>query len=162
MTDERAELKPCPFCGSSAVQGRGDEYVSCHSCGTCGPDGRDEKDAAYVWNRRAADAAPQAPCAKLVITDDHQISETSHQYAPGLPPGEHDVYCVPMSVAPPLADAARGSVSVPLDVARELLASLISLREAGVYVWPNHPMNPEEALRRALAAQEPSKQRSGT
>jgi len=51
--------------------------------------------------------SPQAPIAKITVResgagryapDDVSVS----LYAPGLPPGEHDVYCVPMSVAPAL------------------------------------------------------------
>jgi hypothetical protein len=46
--------------------------------------------------------------------------------------------------------AAMSEVSIPREVARALLYSLRSLREAGVFVWPNHPMNPELHLQRAL------------
>jgi len=51
--------------------------------------------------------SPQAPIAKITIResgaghyapDDVSVS----LYAPGLPPGEHDLYCEPMSVAPAL------------------------------------------------------------
>lgn len=38
-----------------------------------------------------ATPSPIWPCAKLVIKDG-QVSLLSHQYAPGLPDGEHDVY----------------------------------------------------------------------
>lgn len=43
------------------------------------------------------EAAPSPiwPCAKLVIKDG-QVSLLSHQYAPGLPDGEHDVYPLPV------------------------------------------------------------------
>jgi hypothetical protein len=35
-----------------------------------------------------------APIAKVTIGDDYSVMSIS-QYAPGLPPGEHDLYCVP-------------------------------------------------------------------
>jgi hypothetical protein len=55
----------------------------------------------------AEPGAGQAPIAKITVResgaghyapDDISVS----LYAPGLPPGEHDVYCEPMSVAPAL------------------------------------------------------------
>jgi hypothetical protein len=54
---------------------------------------------------------PQAPIAKIIVRescaghyapDDVSVS----LYAPGLPPGEHDVFCEPMSVAPALKSGA--------------------------------------------------------
>lgn len=44
-----------------------------------------------------SEAAPSPiwPCAKLVIKDG-QVNLLSHQYAPGLPDGEHDVYPLPV------------------------------------------------------------------
>lgn len=42
---------------------------------------------------REAAPGPIWPCAKLVIRDG-QVSLQSHQYAPGLPDGEHDVFPV--------------------------------------------------------------------
>lgn len=44
----------------------------------------------------------------------------------------------------------EGSVILIKDVASSLLDSLVSLREADVFIWPNHPLNPEDALRKAL------------
>lgn len=44
-------------------------------------------------------AAPQAPIAWVVVADNGGIS-ASGSYAPGLPPGDHDLYCVPEAVAP--------------------------------------------------------------
>jgi hypothetical protein len=46
--------------------------------------------------------------------------------------------------------AAMSEVSIPREVVQALLDSLRSLREAGVFVWPNHPMNPELHLQRAM------------
>lgn len=40
----------------------------------------------------------QAPIARLKINDDGEISSVS-QYAPGLPPGEHDLYCAPYQLS---------------------------------------------------------------
>jgi len=61
-----------------------------------------------LWETTADELnSPQAPIAKITIResgaghyapDDVSVS----LYAPGLPPGEHDVYCEPMSVAPAL------------------------------------------------------------
>lgn len=61
------------------------------------------------WYREPPDEPnpAQAPIAKITVResgaghyapDDVSVS----LYAPGLPPGEHDVYCEPMSVAPAL------------------------------------------------------------
>jgi hypothetical protein len=41
-------------------------------------------------------------------------------------------------------------VVISRDVAQALVDSLKSLREAGVFVWPNHPLNPESTLRAAI------------
>jgi Lar family restriction alleviation protein len=74
------ELKPCPFCGGEAVQGRSfgfdshghlDEYyIYCFTCGAKGPAYDKENDilrltertvrkAADAWNRRANDATEE-------------------------------------------------------------------------------------------------------
>lgn len=42
-----------------------------------------------------ATPSPIWPCAKLVIKGG-MVSLESHQYAPGLPDGEHDVYPLPV------------------------------------------------------------------
>jgi hypothetical protein len=44
--------------------------------------------------------SPQAPIAKIRVWA--HLPPDVTLYAPGLPPGEHDVYCEPMSVAPAL------------------------------------------------------------
>jgi hypothetical protein len=54
-----------------------------------------------------ATPSPIWPCAKLVIKDG-QVSLLSHQYAPGLPDGEHDVYPLPVD-----SDAEPSGVGVP-------------------------------------------------
>lgn len=41
-----------------------------------------------------ADPISDAPCAKLIVAEDESI--TASFYAPGLPPGEYDVWCVPL------------------------------------------------------------------
>lgn len=41
-------------------------------------------------------------------------------------------------------------VVVDREIAQALLDSLVALREANVFVWPNHPMNPEKHLEAAL------------
>lgn len=57
---------------------------------------------------REAAPGPIWPCAKLVIRDG-VVCVSSHQYAPGLPDGEHDVYPLPVD-----ADAAPiDGVTVP-------------------------------------------------
>ncbi|HEY0915671.1 MAG TPA: hypothetical protein VGE22_12440 [Solimonas sp.] len=48
---------------------------------------------------------PIWPCAKLVIRNG-VVCVSSHQYAPGLPDGEHDVYPLPVD-----ADACPAGVS---------------------------------------------------
>lgn len=42
---------------------------------------------------------PQAPIAQLTINQGGEIAGTV-MYAPGLPPGDHDLYCEPEAVAP--------------------------------------------------------------
>ncbi len=42
-------------------------------------------------------SSPQAPIAKVVVGEDDSL--LTMLYAPGLPPGEHDLYCEPASVA---------------------------------------------------------------
>lgn len=42
-------------------------------------------------------------------------------------------------------------VTIPRDVAQALADSLKTLREADIFVWPNHVLNPETAILRALA-----------
>jgi hypothetical protein len=56
--------------------------------------------------------APQAPIAKITVRESgagHYAPDDVYVrlYAPGLPPGEHDVYCEPMSVAPALKSVAE-------------------------------------------------------
>ena len=55
---------------------------------------------AEIW-RTIADAfdGPQAPIAQLTINQAGEIAGTL-MYAPGLPPGDHDLYCEPEAVAP--------------------------------------------------------------
>lgn len=64
MTDE--PLKPCPFCGSTAISlawHSNDKFMVCQTCRTCGPEAGYEETAAQDWNRRADDtlfdAVPQ-------------------------------------------------------------------------------------------------------
>lgn len=56
MTDE--PLKPCPFCGSTAISfawHSSDKFMVCQTCRTCGPEAGYEETAAQDWNRRADD-----------------------------------------------------------------------------------------------------------
>jgi hypothetical protein len=55
---------------------------------------------AAVSNARAAveTSASQAPIAKVTVTDGDLA--TVELYAPGLPPGEHDLFCEPEATAP--------------------------------------------------------------
>lgn len=54
-----AELKPCPFCGSSNVEACfADEYgdiftVICCACGSCGAVKITEQEAIEAWNKRS-------------------------------------------------------------------------------------------------------------
>ena len=41
-----------------------------------------------------APASIQAPIVRVTINDQYEISSCA-QYAPGLPPGDHDLYCEP-------------------------------------------------------------------
>ena len=55
----KIELKPCPFCGCTAVQlglynGWNMVFGECKKCGALAKgDGKTKEDAANVWNRRA-------------------------------------------------------------------------------------------------------------
>ena len=42
-----------------------------------------------------ADPDTDWPVARLTITEDDKVTAT--MYAPGLPPGQHDVWCVPVA-----------------------------------------------------------------
>ena len=71
-------------------------------------------------------SAPQAPIAKVTVTDGDLA--TVELYAPGLPPGTHDLYCEPTNRVPPLKasetrdplDAWRDMDSAPKDGTRIL------------------------------------------
>lgn len=62
----------------------------------------DSRDRALGFVPLGDEPSPQAPIAKLTIPEGHDvgIALRVELYAPGLPPGEHDLYCEPMSVAP--------------------------------------------------------------
>lgn len=47
--------------------------------------------------------SPQAPIAAIRVGEDGTM-EVLHLYAPGLPPGEYDLYCEPEATAPYLRD----------------------------------------------------------
>lgn len=46
-----------------------------------------------LWDEIGRLNAPQAPIAKIVVDESDGLM--TMLYAPGLPPGEHDVYCTP-------------------------------------------------------------------
>jgi len=49
-------LKPCPFCGGSAVVAEAyTDYIRCTQCAAFGPTGEDMHIAAYKWNTRHSD-----------------------------------------------------------------------------------------------------------
>lgn len=54
---------------------------------------------------RLADS-PQAPIAKVCVAEDGSL--LTMLYAPGLPPGDHDLYCEPEAAAPYLRDQPEG------------------------------------------------------
>jgi Lar family restriction alleviation protein len=60
---EQSTLKPCPFCGGSALEVEGDlgkQWVFCHGCGTSGPVG--DAHQCGVWNE-----ATQAEAASVAV-----------------------------------------------------------------------------------------------
>jgi len=62
---------------------------------------------ALVLAINEAAPSPIWPCAKLVIRNG-VVCVSSHQYAPGLPDGEHDVYPLPVdSDAEPTPGVSR-------------------------------------------------------
>jgi hypothetical protein len=87
------ELLSCPFCGGSAK-----EMVGLIGCERCAIARRD----AQSWNRRATPSPSQAgpedvddvwPIVNVTVDEDGKVTEAK-LYAPGLPPGNHDVYPV--------------------------------------------------------------------
>ncbi len=56
------------------------------------------------------DPPPQAPIAQLTINQAGEIAGTL-MYAPGLPPGDHDLYCQPEATAPYLRSVQPGEHS---------------------------------------------------
>jgi hypothetical protein len=61
------------------------------------------------YARRAAhepSASPQAPIARITIVANSGADPFVKFYAPGLPPGEYDLFVEPMSVAPALKSGA--------------------------------------------------------
>jgi hypothetical protein len=48
---------------------------------------------------------PQAPIAKVTVW--RNLPPNVQIYAPGLPPGDHELYCEPEAVAPYLRDNSR-------------------------------------------------------
>lgn len=46
-----------------------------------------------LWDEIGRLSAPQAPIAKIVVDENDGLM--TMLYAPGLPPGEHDLYCAP-------------------------------------------------------------------
>lgn len=56
-----------------------------------------------VIKAHSDETSEQAPIAKLTVWENlNGTCVSAELYAPGLPPGTHDVYCEPMSVAPAL------------------------------------------------------------
>lgn len=53
-----------------------------------------------------ADASKHWPIARLTVTADGRIAGASF-YSPGLPPGVHDVWCVPVLEAAVAAERER-------------------------------------------------------
>ncbi len=54
-TANLADLKPCPFCGSTDLEFSTDpqfSFVDCNECTAAGPVGKTEKVAAELWNER--------------------------------------------------------------------------------------------------------------
>jgi hypothetical protein len=121
-SSSKLALLSCPFCGGEAVfehvDAKGtDEHrwsVGCSAMPDNFMPGRDvlchgnqsfntyprKIDAAKAWNTRPETSSPQAPIAKLTIRESgagHYAPDivTATLYAPGLPPGEYDLYCEP-------------------------------------------------------------------
>ena len=80
-------------------------------------------------------AGPIWPCAKLAIRDG-KVTTESHQYAPGLPDGEHDVYPMPVDTdaAPTLAPCAMEALRNLANAFHEGRALPVDARSEG-YVY---------------------------
>ena len=55
-----------------------------------------------------------------------------------------------------LLRALRSALTARDDLLRDCAEHFKTLREAGVFVWPNHPMNPEERIRVMLNSSGPA------
>lgn len=70
---EAAELSPCPFCNSANIKayeygqhvgGEPDAFCQCQDCSAIGPGAMTEGEAVFVWNRRSALTASEAPATE--------------------------------------------------------------------------------------------------
>ena len=52
-------------------------------------------------------AGPQAPIARVTVREG--LAVRTGLYAPGLPDGDHDLYCVPEAVSPMMRDTTENS-----------------------------------------------------
>lgn len=104
-TPADGELLPCPFCYGTNIEFGGYSprvYARCKSCKAEGPYAYKQDSAIAAWNRRPTPSPTQAgpedvddvwPIVNVTVNEDGQI-ESAKLYAPGLPPGNHDVYPV--------------------------------------------------------------------
>jgi hypothetical protein len=90
----------------------------------------------------------------------------------GVPNGDHDLSMARIAVDASAADAliaAMSSVGIRLETAlsqrdaeiaglrallRDCAEHFKTLREAGVFVWPNHPLNPEARIQAIIDGSE--------
>ena len=115
------------------------------------------------WARTHGDEmCPQAPIARIVVHAAHpshgpETAELVEMYAPGLPPGEHDVYCDPSApsilrdtTSAPLTDAEAGAVFMSSGIPKLIVD--------GVKIGPQHWFSYARAIAVYLRSGRPGKE----
>ena len=72
-----------------------------------------------------ADAGTDWPCARLTV-DESGFAQRAVLYSPGLPPGDHDVWCLPVEAA-----AELEHLRAQCDMWRDLAEMAIGVAERG-------------------------------
>jgi hypothetical protein len=98
---------------------------------------RGARDDLLMWKRRALEA--EANSERLASALAKEVNGGTFMGEP-----------VAARPSPPTAPAA--GMKEALDLLRDCAEHFKTLRKSGVFVWPNHPMNPEKRIAELLAA----------